>query len=152
MLTSRPISRNGDGMPRFGGTKTPGRGLQNENAIRNAPMTLGKGKGNIPQTPFQPKLTSQSNIYLYYGAAIINLYPRKREMVLRQARGKHPFNLTQYPDHFSTKRRFRIAPFRFKTKRHSRETYPRLQTLLRGPVRLASTYGCLDIPRNSRHR
>ncbi|KAL0057878.1 hypothetical protein AAF712_002950 [Marasmius tenuissimus] len=55
MLTSRSISRNGDGMPRFGGTKTPGRGLQNENAIRNAPMTLGKGKANIPQTPFQAK-------------------------------------------------------------------------------------------------
>ncbi|KAL0576525.1 hypothetical protein V5O48_005445 [Marasmius crinis-equi] len=55
MLASRPISRNGDGMPRLGAAKTPARGLQNENALRNGPMTVGKSKGNIPQTPFQPK-------------------------------------------------------------------------------------------------
>ncbi|KAF9258874.1 hypothetical protein L218DRAFT_964170 [Marasmius fiardii PR-910] len=57
MLTSRPIYRNGEGIQRFGGAKTPARGLQNENALRNAPNTLGKGnmKGNLPQTPFQPK-------------------------------------------------------------------------------------------------
>ncbi|KAG7086422.1 hypothetical protein E1B28_002376 [Marasmius oreades] len=56
MLNSRPISRNGEGTQRFG-AKTPARGLQNENAIRNAPTTLGKGnlKASIPQTPLQSK-------------------------------------------------------------------------------------------------
>ncbi|KAG7098222.1 hypothetical protein E1B28_000189 [Marasmius oreades] len=61
MLVSRPIPRNGEGPQRFGGAKTPAKGLQNENAIRHAPTsTVGKGnlKGNIPQTPFQSQSKS----------------------------------------------------------------------------------------------
>ncbi|KAK7043098.1 branched-chain-amino-acid transaminase bat2 [Paramarasmius palmivorus] len=57
MLASRPISRNGENAihQKMPIAKTPGRGLQNENALRNLQGTVGRGKSNILQTPFQPK-------------------------------------------------------------------------------------------------
>ncbi|ESK90590.1 hypothetical protein Moror_4226 [Moniliophthora roreri MCA 2997] len=60
MLASRPISRNGENAnanQRMMIAKTPGRGLKNENALRNLPGTVGRGKANVLQTPFQAKGT-----------------------------------------------------------------------------------------------
>ncbi|THU95487.1 hypothetical protein K435DRAFT_125676 [Dendrothele bispora CBS 962.96] len=61
MLSIRPVSRSENGT--IHRPKTPGRGLQNENAIRLPPATvLNKGK-NVMQTPFQPKSLKPQRLF-----------------------------------------------------------------------------------------
>ncbi|EEB96651.1 hypothetical protein MPER_04179 [Moniliophthora perniciosa FA553] len=64
MLASRPISQNGENantnQRMMMIAKTPGRGLKNENALRNLPGTVGRGKANVLQTPFQVKGTKDA--------------------------------------------------------------------------------------------